>query len=181
MDWRPLGSSVLGILQARMLEWVAMPFSRGSSHPRDRTQASFIAGRFFTVWTTREARTSVCMPPNLCVLFKSFQNGVFFCGLSAMALMKRWYVIHMHLVKMPKFMAYSQFAVRAGFLLATSFHKQVCVCDSNGMWFISENTNCWFPVLRSPHLPQITSVPFHLCHPIVRFIANREKESLWSS
>ena len=43
------GCSVHGILQARILEWVAIPFSRGSSHPRDRTCISCIAGRFFTV------------------------------------------------------------------------------------------------------------------------------------
>ena len=46
--------TVHGILQARILEWVAFLFFRGSSHPRDRTQASHIAGRFFTSWTTRE-------------------------------------------------------------------------------------------------------------------------------
>ena len=46
----------MGILQARVLEWVAMPSSRGSSQPRDRTQASRIAGGFFTVWATQEAR-----------------------------------------------------------------------------------------------------------------------------
>ena len=39
-----------------ILEWVAFPFSRGSSHPRDQTQVSHIAGRFFTIWTTREAQ-----------------------------------------------------------------------------------------------------------------------------
>ena len=38
----------IGILQARILEWVAMPSSRGSSQPRDQTQVSRIAGRFFT-------------------------------------------------------------------------------------------------------------------------------------
>ena len=43
------------ILQARILEWVAFPFSRGSSQPRDRTQVSWIAGRFFTSWATWEA------------------------------------------------------------------------------------------------------------------------------
>ena len=42
------GSSVHGILQARILEWVAFPFSRGSSQPRNQTQVSCIAGRFFT-------------------------------------------------------------------------------------------------------------------------------------
>ena len=44
------------ILQARILEWVAFPFSRGSSQPRDRTQVSHIAGRFFTSWDTKEAQ-----------------------------------------------------------------------------------------------------------------------------
>ena len=47
MDCRPLGSSVHGTLQARILEWVAIHFSRGSSQPRDWTH---IAGRFFTTW-----------------------------------------------------------------------------------------------------------------------------------
>ena len=54
MDSSPPGSSVHGILQARTLEWVAHPFSKGSSQPRDRTQVSHIAGRFFTVCATRE-------------------------------------------------------------------------------------------------------------------------------
>ena len=51
----PMDSVVHGILQARILEWVAFPFSRGSSQPRHQTQVSYIAGRFFTVWATREA------------------------------------------------------------------------------------------------------------------------------
>ena len=42
--------------KARILEWVAFPFSRGSSQPRDRTQVSHIAGSFFTSWATREAQ-----------------------------------------------------------------------------------------------------------------------------
>ena len=44
----PMDYTVQGILQARILEWVAFPFSRGSSQPRDRTQVSHIAGEFFT-------------------------------------------------------------------------------------------------------------------------------------
>ena len=44
------------ILQARMLEWVAFPFSRGSSQPRNLTQVSHISGGLFTSWTTREAQ-----------------------------------------------------------------------------------------------------------------------------
>ena len=49
MDHSPPGSSVRGILQGRILTWVAIPFSTGSSQPRDQTQVSRIAGGFFTV------------------------------------------------------------------------------------------------------------------------------------
>ena len=55
MDCSPPDSKVHGILQARILEWVAFPFFRGSSQPRDRTQVSCITDRFFTTWATREA------------------------------------------------------------------------------------------------------------------------------
>ena len=51
----PMDYTVHGILQARILEWVAFPLSRGFSQPRDRTQLSHIAGGFFTSWATREA------------------------------------------------------------------------------------------------------------------------------
>ena len=54
----PVDYTVCRILQARILEWVAFPFSRGSSHPKDWTQVSPIAGRFFTSYATREAQIS---------------------------------------------------------------------------------------------------------------------------
>ena len=57
MDCSLPDSSVHGILQARILEWVAISFSRGSSQPRNRTQVSFIAGRFFTNWAMREVNS----------------------------------------------------------------------------------------------------------------------------
>ena len=50
----PMDYTVHTILQARILEWVAIPFSRGSSQPRNRTQFSYIVGRFFTNWATRD-------------------------------------------------------------------------------------------------------------------------------
>ena len=58
MNCSPPGSSIHGILQARTLKWVAIPFSRGSSWPRDQTWVSSIAGRFFTVWATKEVPAS---------------------------------------------------------------------------------------------------------------------------
>ena len=64
--------SVPGILQARMLEWVAISFSRGSSPPRDQTQVSCIAGRFFTAEPPGKpflnlplSLSFLCPPPNL--------------------------------------------------------------------------------------------------------------------
>ena len=57
----PPGSSIHGSLQARIMEWVAMTSSRGSSQPRDQTQVSHIADRFFTVWATREAIRTLTM------------------------------------------------------------------------------------------------------------------------
>ena len=62
--WDPMncslsGSSLHGILQARILEWVAISFSRGSSPPRDQTQVSRIAGKHFNLWATREVHSSI--------------------------------------------------------------------------------------------------------------------------
>ena len=59
MDCSPPGSPVHGILQARIQEWVAISFSKGFSWPRDQTQVSCIAGRFFTLWTTRKANNQL--------------------------------------------------------------------------------------------------------------------------
>ena len=89
----PRDYTVHGILQARILEWVAFPFSRGSSQPRDQSQVSRIAGGFFTSWAAREAHGSwsywkslTSMPLNqndfqenltLTVSFKNTENTLF--------------------------------------------------------------------------------------------------------
>ena len=66
MDCSPSGSSAHGILQVRIVECVAIPFPRGSSQPRDWTQVSCTAGRFFIIWSTREAlcirKVYICIP-----------------------------------------------------------------------------------------------------------------------
>ena len=54
----PMAHVVHWILQARILEWVAFPFSRGSSQPRDQAQVSHVAGTFFTSWATKETRNT---------------------------------------------------------------------------------------------------------------------------
>ena len=65
VDCSPPGSSLHGILQVRILEWVAIPFSRGSSQPRDQTWVSCIVGRHFTIWATREASLIAQLVKNL--------------------------------------------------------------------------------------------------------------------
>ena len=64
-DYNLSGFSVHGILQARILEWIAIPFSRGTSQPRGRTLVSCIAGRFFTVWATGKSFMFI-----VCSIFK---------------------------------------------------------------------------------------------------------------
>ena len=61
MDYSPPGYSVHGILQARILEWAAIPFFRRSSPPRDQTWASGIAGRFFTTWASVVVESLSCV------------------------------------------------------------------------------------------------------------------------
>ena len=72
MDCSLPGSSILGILQAGILEWVAMPSSRGSSQPRDQTKVSCIAVRFFTTEPPGKpiyvcVYTYICMYIHVCV------------------------------------------------------------------------------------------------------------------
>ena len=65
MDCSLPGSSVHGIFQARVLEWVAIAFSRGSSSPRDWTRVSGIVGRRFTIWATRDWANSTVSKANV--------------------------------------------------------------------------------------------------------------------
>ena len=65
LDHSLASSSVHGILQSRILKWVATPFCRQPSQPWDQTQVSYIAGRFFTDWATREDHLSTYSTLNL--------------------------------------------------------------------------------------------------------------------
>ena len=68
MDCSPPGFYAYGILQARILGWVAIPFLRGSSPSRDRTWVSCTEGRLFTIWTTRE-EGCVCVCVKECTIW----------------------------------------------------------------------------------------------------------------
>ena len=65
MACSPQASSAHGILQERILEWVATPFSRRSSQPRDQTQVSCTAGCFFTVWAKEVLAAAVAAKSRL--------------------------------------------------------------------------------------------------------------------
>ena len=89
VDYSRPGSSVHGVLQAKILEWVAIPFSKGSSAPKDRTQVSCMAGRFLTIWDTREGFLEVmtrlkkkwfpCRPWAIRTLQQEWASSVGFC------------------------------------------------------------------------------------------------------
>ena len=79
MDRSPPGSSVHGLLQVRMLEWVAISFSRASSWPRDGISwpgDAGTAGRLFTIWATREAQTQVVYNFLVAMLRKKIKRNV---------------------------------------------------------------------------------------------------------
>ena len=125
MDCSPPGSSVHGIFQARLLEWVAISFSRGSPQPRNRTQISWIAGRFLTLWATGEA-TNDCLigykrlalwSPEVGKLNLQFMFLTFSMGQSKVCFAwdHLWLFLPLHLIS---------------FILLKSFPKEDCLCKS---------------------------------------------------
>ena len=91
MDCSSSGSSVPGILQARVLEWVAYPFYRGSSWPRNWTRVSWIVGRFFTSWATREA---------LCTWILCYSTS-FILDVQAASALRSWRILVLPILKLP--------------------------------------------------------------------------------
>ena len=76
VDCSPSASSAYGMVQARILEWVAISFARGSSQPRDRTQVSHIAGRRFNLCTTeRNIKMNIQLSLKYCQSFCDFTVG----------------------------------------------------------------------------------------------------------
>ena len=81
----PMGYTVHGILQARILEWAAFPFSRGSSQSRNWTQVSCTAGGFFTSWATREAHTASTTKEALKIFYVLIYLFIWLCWILAAA------------------------------------------------------------------------------------------------
>ena len=79
MDCSPQGFSAHGILQATVMEWVIIPFSRISSLPKDQTSVSCIINGVFTVWATREAQKQRHQGKlQSCAMTQIFKIGVFY-------------------------------------------------------------------------------------------------------
>ena len=111
----PVDSTVHGILQARVLEWVAFPFSRASSQPRDWTQVFRTAGGFFTSWATREPQRE----QSNCRTEQQLQNS--------------WVCAHTHTPCSHCFFFRSSHS-GAGSAWGKPFPKQ---CTSGQCWFVS--------------------------------------------
>ena len=75
----------------KILEWVAYPFFRGSSWPRDRTGVSYIAVGFFTSWATREVSIQICTLKNIIVLYiKAWEQAIFKPGFGSLTIIRKF-------------------------------------------------------------------------------------------
>ena len=133
--WDPMyyilpGFSVHGILQARILNWVAIPFSRGSSLPRDWSWVSFIAGRFFNIWAIREGllsgRTSTSLFQNFHYrLFRAYkfttETRLLYHWVVGMELLRKEYLVQVKfLTRLSGNMGHEDFTVE--FILIQQVH-----------------------------------------------------------
>ena len=106
MDYSLPGSSVHGIFQAIVLEWIAISFSRGSSQARDQTQVSRIVDRRFTVWATREVQYLL-----YCIIIPSLPAILYmfnFCmGKASILFILTFFILTVHFmqsINMPKYL-----------------------------------------------------------------------------
>ena len=115
------GSSVDGILQVRILEWVAISFPRGSSWPRDWTHVSCIAGRFFTVWATGKVPQSYTKKVSWSMWNPRFDSLYF--SLISMVEKREW----VHDTTAPETCTTSQLAVMQGYQLLYCLSSLECL------------------------------------------------------
>ena len=117
MDCSLPGSSVHGIFQARVLEWIAISFSRGSARPRDRTQVSCMVDRRFTIWATREV-----LAFHSHIYFKELEKICLFCIL--------FIYCSVSLSEVPNFLLIPFFCLYNFFLLEKVFWRQILFISS---------------------------------------------------
>ena len=127
MDGSHPGFSVHGILQARILEWVAIPFSRGPSRLRDQTWVSCFAGGFSTIWATREAPGIGIIEPQITgCLGNPMNRGAW--GATVHGVTKGLYDFateHIHMVRTFKLYSFSKFQVYNTVLLTVVTMRKI--------------------------------------------------------
>ena len=149
MDCSPPGSSVHGIVWARILESVAISFSRGSSRPRNRTQISCITGRWFTNWAMREAQNRYAGTPvyetagrSTCVIHQQHQSTPALNRFSiSISLFPTWGCFPACF-----FSPFFHLPVFSTFLIDFCFGSLVAASCTSG-WFASTKAVGWAPCL----------------------------------
>ena len=170
-------ASVHEILQARILEWITMPSSRGSSQPRDQTQVSHIAGRFFTNWATRQAshllnngqrqragdHTPFPVPTPSVDSFPNLSTHNYLTHYSPLCwenfLLKDYVTCFLTAEEISKTMVWTQ---KIGFFSAFKWRHQEYSCS----WISSSfMTHCWRPCPRLPLASLFISTSCTPCPP----------------
>ena len=170
-DWRPPGSSVHGILQARILEWVVILFSRASPIPRGWTQVSCIAGGFFTIWVTEtssywfkfflerwygsKAVNLECMCVYMCVCTYSFIQVYVYIRVYVCV----WGGVHRWVCGWVLLMAFTRKTCQPAEIRALVYNIAPAIFGSYYLFFppeytplfILEQSNCWNDINISPH------------------------------
>ena len=135
MDCSP-GSSVHGILQARILEWVAMPSSRGSSQPRDRTQVSHIAGGFFYLQSHQGSPERVRLVFNGSLWFSLVGEGAHWTGNALLVALSCWPFRHLSVCDTAWNAGKLQKEISSN--RSTTKHHQVWSTSKAGGWHLKE-------------------------------------------
>ena len=139
INWGLSGSSIHGIIQARILEWVCIPFSRGSFWPMDWTRVFCVAGRFFTIWATREASQYM---RNILWTKSKAQFGNFLQWLSEISL--QWSIIYLMpniVMKMEKLINTSRYpeCEKNIYFCFIDYAKALDCVDHNKLWKIPKD------------------------------------------
>ena len=129
---RPMDYRGHAILQARMLEWVAIPFSRKSPQSRDQSQVSHIAGRFFTSWATREAQFSIHQDTNS--YFQCYHHTI--CFLARTNTMLKILILPAH----PHFHLYLLEFIKTTWITMLVFYKLIIRLLRSSSLVISHST-----------------------------------------
>ena len=158
MDCRLPGFSIHRIFQARVLEWVPISFSRGSSQPKDRTLVSHIVGRGFTVWATREVSSYGLLLWGITLYFSPLRGYILIVHeldlTSGLVLIGQWSVIKM--LKLKCFLGSISHSTQS-VLLLTLLHLSTLLLSQRTCAFGAFVIFIWFPLLVSSFIEYLSA------------------------